>query len=616
MSDSRFTYDLRDVQFVLFEQLGIERLFQFPAHSGFDRGDIEAILGEGVKFAQEVLAACNESGDREGCRWESGRVTAPPSFRAAYNQQRDARWMTMSTPVEYGGQGLPYCVGASLGEAFVGANSSLAMTAGLTRAAADLLIQFGSDEMKQRYLPRMIDGHWGGTMCLTEAHAGSAVGMVTTRASQRDGQYWLKGNKIFISGGEHDLVDNIIHLVLARVEGASAGTKGLSLFLVPKIRVNADGSLGEPNDVVCTGIEHKLGIHGSPTCALAFGENDRCQAFLIGQEEQGMEIMFHMMNEARVGVGIQGVALGSAAYQAALAYARTRLQGPDMKNFRDATAPQVTINQHPDVKRMLATMKAYVEGGRALILHTAHCLDLAEHSPDEAEREKLSGRVELLTPLCKAWCTDTGFEVTELALQTLGGHGYLKDYPIEQYLRDVKIASIYEGTNGIQAIDLLGRKVGRKGGLLFMTLMSDIGQFLESHASHPLLGPSVELLQARKQKVEAITMQFGMSQMQGDLYFPLFEATPYLRMLSNVVVGWLLMEQGVIAAAALERLWKQHGATSDEARAALAAEPGEVQFYDHKVRTARFFVSHLLAENEGLAAAIESGDRSALEMSF
>ncbi len=616
MADGRFIFDLRDVQFVLFEQLDMDHLLGYPTYAEIDRGDLELILTEGVKFAQEVLAACNESGDREGCRWEEGRVTAPPSFRAAYRQQAEARWMTMSTPAEYGGQGLPYAVGAALGEAFVGANSSLSMIAGLTRAAADLLIQFGSAEQKKLFLKPMIDGTWGGTMCLTEAHAGSAVGMVKTKAVRRDGKYFIQGNKIFISGGDHDLVENVVHLVLARIEGAPAGTKGLSLFIVPKIRVNADGSLGEPNDVACTGIEHKLGIHGSPTCSLAFGENDRCQGFLVGEEEQGIELMFHMMNEARIGVGLQGVAIGSAAYQSALAYARTRVQGPDMRNFRDANAPQVLITEHPDVKRMLATMKAYIEGGRALLLHTAFWLDLAQHATDAEERERLAGRIELLTPLCKAWCTDTGFEVTELALQTLGGHGYLKDYPIEQYLRDVKIASIYEGTNGIQALDLLGRKVGRKGGMLFMTLMADIGQFLDAQADHPVLASSVAALRARKEVVEQITMQFGMYQMQGDLNFPLLEACPYLSMLSNVVVGWLLIEQGVVAQRLLDRLYAERGAKTPEQQTALARDGGDAQFYFNKVKTAQFFASHLLAENDGLAAAIQANDRSALEMCF
>ncbi len=613
---SEFVFDLRDVQFVLFEQLDIAKLLAYEAYRDFEKGELEVILAEGVKFAQQVLAACNESGDREGCRFENGQVFVPPSFRDAYRKQCEARWMTMCTPPAHGGQGMPFVVGAALGEAFVGANPSLCMLGGLTRAATDLLIEFGTPEMKQRYVPSMVDGRWQGTMCLTEPHAGTAVGSLLTKATRRDGRYFLKGQKIFISGGDHDLVDNVVHLVLARVEGAPAGTKGLSLFLVPKFRLSVEGQPGPSNDVQCVGIEHKLGIHGSPTCALAFGENDACEGYLVGAEQQGMELMFHMMNSARVGVGLQGVATGSAAYQTALAYARTRLQGPDIRNFRDPEAPSVPIIRHPDIRRMLASMKAFVEGGRALLLHTAYCLDVVSKSPDESNREKLTGRIEILTPLCKSWCSDTGFEVTELALQTMGGHGYLKDYPVEQHLRDVKIASIYEGANGIQAIDLLARKVARKGGLYFMQLMSDIGATLETYASHSRLAAAVQQLVDRKQKLELVTMTFGMAQGSGDLDFPLLCASPYLRMLTNVVVGWLLLEQAVTADAALARLCNAQGAKTDDERAALCDGGGDAQFYDNKVQTAKFFMSSILAENDAIAATIDSQDRSALEMRF
>ncbi|MBX7165246.1 MAG: acyl-CoA dehydrogenase [Pirellulales bacterium] len=611
-----FLFDLRDLQFVLFEHLHAERLFEFEAFREFTRAEVDHTLQEARKFAAKVLAPCNAAGDREGCRWEDGRVYVPQAFHAVYRQLQESGWMAVSTPPEFGGAGLPFCVGAAIGEMFIAANCSLSMIAGLTRTAASLLIEYGDDDMKRRYVPPLVDGRWQGTMCLTEPHAGSAVGALTTSATKRDGKYFLRGQKIFISGGEHDLVENVIHLVLARVEGAPPGIKGVSLFLVPKLRVDAEGRSGESNDVTCVGIEEKLGIHASPTCAMSFGENDNCQAWLIGEENRGIEYMFHMMNAARVGVGLQGVAMGSWAYLAALDYARQRVQGVDMRNIRDPNAPYVLITEHPDVRRMLATMKAYVEGGRALLLHTAFCLDLVENSPDEALRQKMLNRAELLTPICKAYCSDTGFEVATLAVQTLGGHGYLKDYPIEQLLRDVKIASIYEGTNGIQALDLLGRKVGRHNGALFLELMSDLDAFLSEAQQLPVFGPSVATLRQAKQQLENVTMNFAMMQMSGDLLYPLLVATLYLRMFGNVITAWILLEQGLVAQRALERLWAAADVNGDEARAAFCRGDDEGRFYDNKVKTARFFIGQLLPQNDGLAAVIGGGDRSALEMHF
>jgi alkylation response protein AidB-like acyl-CoA dehydrogenase len=599
---------------VLFEHLRVQRLFELPPFSGFEVGDVEMLLSEGLRFTQKVLSPTNAIGDQEGCRWEDGKVYSPKVFHDAYRQQSAAGWMAISTDPEFGGQGLPFTVGAAIGEMFVGANCSLSMVAGLTRAAASLLIEHGTPEIKRRYAAKLVSGQWGGTMCLTEPHCGTALGDIKTMAYKRDGKYYLKGQKIFITGGETDLTENIVHLVLARVEGAPAGTKGLSLFVVPKYRVDESGNMGEPNDVYCAGIEKKLGIHASPTCQLMFGDNDNCIGELIGAEEQGLKIMFDMMNSARIGVGLQGVALGGWAYLAALHYARERVQGPEMKNFKDPHAPSVPIVRHPDVRRMLTTMKAYVEGGRALLLHTAMCLDLVAHSPDQAEREHLNGRVELLTPICKAWCSDTGFEVATLALQTFGGHGYLEDYPVEQLLRDVKIASIYEGTNGVQALDLLGRKVGRQGGALFMQLIADIAKFVETNLKNETLASALKSLAEQNQRLQEITMNFAMQQMQGDMEYPLLSATPYLRIFGNVVVGWLLLEQAVVADRALAELYEETGAKTPEARAELTRKQGDAQFYDNKIKTARFYASNMLSQNAHLAAAIQSADRSALEM--
>jgi alkylation response protein AidB-like acyl-CoA dehydrogenase len=500
---------------------------------------------------------------------------------------------------------------------FVGANCSLSMTIGLSRAAAELLIEYGSQEIKDAYVRPMMDGTFSGTMCLTEAHAGTAVGDLHTVAEKRDGTYYVKGQKIFITGGDQDMSTNVIHLVLARCEGAPRGTKGLSLFLAPKFRLDENNQPGEPNDVLCTGIEEKLGIHGSPTCAMSFGDNGDCQGLLIGEEGQGIQIMFHMMNSARIGVGLQSLALGAYAYLSALEYARERVQGVEAENMRDVDAPRVAIVRHPDVKRMLATMKAYVEGGRALLLHSAMCLDLKDATQDASEREHCSNRVELLTPICKAYCSDTAYEVVTMALQTYGGHGYLKDYPIEQLLRDVKIASIYEGTNGVQAMDLLGRKVGRKQGAAFIEFMGDLDAFVNKNAENGAAGPLVEKFKKYKEQLQQVTMNFGMMQMTGDIEYPLLSATPYLRMFGNVVLAWLLIEQAGVAHDALSKTMADSGISpgSDEEQK-LVHSDAEAAFYWNKIQTARFFVSNLLPQNDAIMSAIESADRSALETVF
>lgn len=609
-------FDTRDTQFLLFEHQKVQRLFELERYSDFDVNDIEMMLTEAKRFSQNVLAPANRPGDKQGCTWDDGNVTAPDAFHVPYRQMYENGWMKMAADVQYGGMGLPLPVGATLGEMFVGANCSLVMLAGLTRAASELLMEYGSDEMKELYLSNLVEGRWQGTMCLTEPHAGSAVGALTTAATKRDGQYYVRGQKIFISGGEHNLTDNVIHLVLARCENAPPGIKGVSLFLVPKLRNDEKGKATIPNDVTCVGIEEKMGLHGSPTCAMSFGDNDQCVGYLIGEEHKGIEYMFHMMNSARIGVGLQGVGMAACAYQSSLHYARERVQGVDMKNFRDPNAPSVLITEHPDVRRMLITMKAYVEGCRAMLVHAALCVDLAENSPDEAIREKMLGRAELMTPVCKAYCSDIGYEVSTMALQVMGGHGYLQDYPVEQLVRDSKIGSIYEGTNGIQAIDLIGRKIGRKQGATFMELMMDLGEVLDKHAEHPTLAASFATLKHHKEQLEQTTMSFAGMQMSGDLDYPLLSATPYLRLLGNVILGWQLLEQAVLAEESLTKLYADSNAEDDDAKAALRKDHDDTRFYFNKVKTAEFFVSNLLTQNEHLAAAIGSNDRSALEAVF
>ena len=614
MAQDRYLFDLDDARFVLFEQLRVQDLLELPRFGDFAVADIDMLLSEAYRFARDVISPTNRPGDEQGCRLEAGGVVVPQAFHEAYRRQCDAGWLGVTSDREYGGQGLPFVVGAAIGEMFIGANCGLSMLGGLTRGVANVIATHGTEEMKRRYARPLIEGRWQGTMCLTEPHAGTAVGDIITSASKRNGEYYVQGQKIFISGGDHDLVENVVHLVLGRLEGAPPGIKGLSLFLVPKFRLDANDQPATPNDVTCVGLEEKLGIHGSPTCAMSYGENGDCIGELVGEEHQGIAIMFELMNAARVGVGLQGVALGSWAYLAALQYARERIQGVEMKNFRLPDAPRVPIVRHPDVRRMLATMKALSEGGRALLLETAMSIDLSTHANDEKQRRRHAARVDLLTPICKAYCSDRGVEVATTALQTLGGHGYLRDYPIEQILRDVRIAPIYEGTNGIQAIDLLGRKVGQNQGALFIEYMSDLGECLQRFGDDDAVAPLARRLASYKEQLERVTMGFAAQQMSGDFDMPLLSATPYLRMFGNVIVARLLIEQAAIAGKKLDAICQENGASDAKSRQALCADNTKAQFYDNKLKTAAFFTTNILTENDGLAAAVESGDRSALEM--
>jgi hypothetical protein len=419
-------------------------------------------------------------------------------------------------------------VGIAAAEMFVGACCSFTTYPGLTRGAANLIQSFGTPEQKKLFLENMYSGKWTGTMCLTEPQAGSAVGDIKTMAKKDGDHYLIQGTKIFITAGEHDLAENIIHAVLARTENAPPGVKGLSLFIVPKIRVNPDGSLGEPNDVNCGGIEHKMGIKGSATCTLNFGDEGKCHGYLLGQEGQGIQLMFQMMNEARLGVGLQGFALGNLAYLYALKYAKERIQGVEITRMKDPTAPRVPIIKHPDVRRMLMTMKAYTEGLRALIYRAAYYADLAKVATDPQEKEFCENMVDLMIPVVKAYSTDIAFRLTEWAIQIHGGYGYCGEYPVEQLCRDVKITSIYEGTNGIQAMDLVGRKLSLKKGALFLGWMKEINGFIEKYKNHGHLGSAVSQLEQAKNTLVNVARQFGKAAAGGDILFPMLHACPFL----------------------------------------------------------------------------------------
>ena len=464
--------DPRDVEFALFEQLKIDELIKHEAFDGLDRSTLTIVLREAAKLAENVFYEVSEEGDLEGCRYESGNVSVPECFHDAYKQYVEGGWVAMTEKPDDGGQGLPHAIATASNELFAGANTALAIYAQLGHGVGNMILNLGTEEQKSTYLEKLFTGEWGGTMCLTEPGAGSDVGALRTKAVKNDdGSYSITGDKIFITAAEQDLTDNIVHAVLARVEGAPKGTSGISLFIVTKYSVNGDGSLGEKNGVYCTGIEEKLGLHGSATCRVTFGDKGKCRGYLLGEENKGMAGMFLMMNEERLNVGCQSLGTASVAYLAALQYAKERVQGKKLTEFNSESARAVPIINHPDVRRMLLWMKSHVEGMRSLNYFTALCMDRVHTAKTDEERDFNKGLFELLTPICKAYCSERAFDVCVQAMQVFGGYGYCSEYPVERLLRDCKIASIYEGANGIQAMDLVGRKIGMKKMQVFSGLL-------------------------------------------------------------------------------------------------------------------------------------------------
>lgn len=555
---NRYKADLREIQFVLFEQLKLQDLLGKPPFENWGLDDVKMVLPEVYRFATEVSGPLNQVGDKEGCKLVDGQVKTPSGFKEAWNRLYEAGWATLSAEAEYGGQGAPSTLGSVATELISGSNTSFQMYGGLTLGAAELIASFGTEDQKHLFVERMLSGKFAGTMCLTEPHAGSDVGDCSTSAVKNaDGTYNIKGVKIFISGGDHDLCENIVHMVLARVQGAPKGTKGLSLFIVPKLWVEADGRSTKPNDVITASIEHKMGIQASSTCVLNFGENESCRGYLCGTvEHQGIAQMFQMMNGARILVGMQGVAAASSAYLNALEYSRDRKQGSSVKALKDPNAPRVPIIQHPDVRRMLLDMKSRVEGmrllGLSLTMHVDRAEALKASDPDRAAYHR--GQVDLLVPLFKAYATDQGFQVAATAIQTYGGAGFLKDHPAEQYCRDAKIFSIYEGTNHIQAMDLVGRKLRQQGGKPALDFLSDIQRFIDKNASSAVLKPGIaELRKAHEAtgKILGVLMTWGAG---AKLELTALAANRVLEALAELSVGFLLLEGAVIAEARLKEV--------------------------------------------------------------
>jgi len=571
---------LDEIRFLLEE---VHDVGQLAALTGYEDATPEmllTVLEEGARLCEEVLAPLNQTGDAEGCRLENGRVQTPRGFKAAYDAYREGGWPAMTSPPEFGGQGLPHLARFVFDEMLCSSNLSFSMYPGLAHGATTLLERWGDEELKQRFLAKLVDGSWGGTMCLTEPHAGTDLGIIRTRAVPAgDGAYLVTGTKIFISSGEHDLTDNIVHLVLAKLPDAPPGTKGISLLLVPKLLPTEEGASGTNNGVSCGSIEHKMGIKANSTCVMNF---DNARGWLVGEPHKGMRAMFTMMNGARLGVGIQGLGVAEVACQNAVAYAKERLQGRSLKGAQNPKEEADPIVVHPDVRRMLVTMKAYVEGMRALAYWVGIQIDVAERHPDAARREEAEDLLALMTPVVKGFFTDVGFEVANIALQCYGGHGYIREFGMEQFVRDARIAQIYEGTNGVQAMDLLGRKVPEGGGRLakrfFALAQGELTAAQREPALAELATPVVEAL-ALLQRTTTTVMQRA-QQNPEEIGAA---ASEYLRLFGLVATGWMWVRVAKVAAA--------KGGARNEARLA----------------TARFYVTRLLPQTTSLAAQIAAG---------
>lgn len=586
--------DRRDVDFVLHEQLGVDKLSKDERFAEFGKKTIDLIVSEARNLAIKEILPLQTISD-EGCSFNAGEVKVPEAFHRVYEAYNEGEWLGMTDDPEWGGQGMPKTVAMAANEYFYGACNSFMLYNMLTHGAAKLVEVFGTDDQKQTYLKNMLSGKWSGTMLLTEPDAGSDLAAVEATAKPNgDGTYSLSGNKIFISGGEHDMVENIIHPVLARIEGAPEGIAGISLFLAPKFRVNEDGSLGEFNDVVCTGIEHKMGLHGNATCSLTLGGKSGCIGTLLGQENKGVAAMFEMMNEARQMVGLQGFANASASYIYSLNYARERIQSRELK--APAGSKSVSIIRHPDVKRQLITMKAYVEGLRSLNYFCGYCHDQVAVSTDADQKTHYEYLLEVLTPIIKGYGTDKAFEVCNHGIQIYGGYGFIEEFPVSQLLRDSRIFMLYEGTNGIQSIDLLGRKLSMKKGAAFNALLEEIKKtFVLAKAADGLDDLTVRLegffntytevaavLQAKSRSDEFLTA-YAFS-------YPFMEAT------GDLVMAWML-------------LWRAATATANKGK-----KKKDNMFYDGQIKTARFFINQILAMTAGKLDALKACDNAVVEM--
>ena len=590
----QYTAPVRDTRFVLNSVIGLDRYANLPGFENVTPETVDAVLEEGGRFVAEVLFPLNLSGDQEGCtRHADGSVTTPKGFKQAYSQFIAGGWTTLGMPEEFGGQGLPHVISTAFEEYLISANMAFAMYQGLTMGAVSSLLVKGSEEQKAKYVPKMVAGEWGGTMNLTEPQCGTDLGLITTRAEPKaDGSWLVTGTKIFISSGEHDLTENIIHLVLAKTPGAPDSVKGISLFIVPKFLVNDDGSLGARNAVSCGAIEHKMGIHANSTCVMNY---DGATGFLVGEEMKGLAAMFIMMNAARLGVGLQGLGIAEVARQNAVQYAKDRRQGRSLNGAKEPSQKADTLFVHPDVRRMLMEAKAMTEGLRALCLWGALQVDLAHKAQTEAERQNADDLISLLTPVIKGYGTDKGYEIATVSQQVYGGHGYIAEWGMEQYVRDARIAMIYEGTNGIQALDLVGRKLAKDGGRAIQLFFSVVTDEIAVARTVPELADFAARLEQAVGDLQASTLWL----MQNGLTNPDnagAASVPYMHLMGIVAVGmmWLRM--------------------ATAARRLLAAGEGDPAFLNAKLITARFYAERIMPDTSALRRKLEAGAESTMIM--
>ena len=591
--------DRRDVDFVLHEQLKVEALSEHEIFAEFNKKTVDLVISEARSLAIKELLPCRKEADEQGCSFENGVVRVPEAFHKVNELFREGEWIAMSDDPEWGGQGMPASVALAASNYFNGANFPFMLHNLMAHGAGKLVESFGSDQQKNLFLKNMYNGTWGGTMLLTEPEAGSDVGALSTKAvKNEDGTYTISGNKIFISSGEHDLVENIIHPVLARIEGAPEGTAGISLFLVPKIWVNDDGSLGERNDVVCTGIEEKMGIHGSPTCSLTLGGNGQCRGTLLGAENKGMSAMFVMMNDARLHVGMQGFGCASSSYLNALNYARERVQGKHL-TAKSKDAPSVPIIQHPDIRRTLLNMKSYSEGMRSILYYVGFLEDMKKVSLEDARKARYQGLIDVLIPVAKGYITDRSFEVCSQGVQVFGGYGFTKEYPQEQLLRDCTITQIYEGTNAIQAMDLLGRKLFLNGGQAFDSLLEEVQNTLNSAGEIDSLKELVSGLDKNLSKLKDLAQTMRQTARSEKSLSAFANARPFLDVTGDTIIGWMLLWRALVATQKLEQSPKKK----------------DIVFYEGQLKSAQFFIQTVLPVSRGRMEVILANDTAAIDIS-
>ena len=592
--------DRRDQDFVLWEQINCAEILNYDKYKEFNPKTCSLIINEARALAIKELLPLLAEGDSEGIRYENGTVRVPPSFHRVFELVKEGEWNNLSVPTEMGGQGAPTFLGAAAAEYFMGANWPLFCYATMGNGTANMIQLYGTPEQKKTYVKKLTAADWGGTMLLTESEAGSDVGALTTTAVKNsDGSYTLNGNKIFITNGEHDLAENIIHPVLARIEGDPAGTKGISLFLVPKYFVNNDGSLGDRNDIVCSGVEEKHGIHASATCSMTLGSKGKCIGFLLGREREGMKIMFNMINGARMSTGLQAMTYASSAYLLAVNYARERIQGRDLANFADHNAPSVPIIKHPDVRRNLMWMKSYVDGMRSFFYYMTVLATKGHVSETAEDRERFGNLFSMLTPVVKEYMAVKGHEVCIQAIQLFGGAGYTKDYLVEQYARDCKITSIYEGTSGIQALDMLGRKLGMKEGTVFMNFLGEIQKTVAQARQLEQTRDLAVRVDAAANRLGEVALHLGKKAMSAEFKTAFAHSLPFLHVIGDTIMAWMLLWRALTAATQLS------GKSSKK----------DLAFYDGQIKTAEFFICTELAATMGKMNAIADSCAAAIQIS-